>query len=216
MNINDHLPKGLQVGDWMEEMSKYDESELIYKNTYVAFIDILGYKSIMDKSGLDAPDDIYKTLFHSLAELKSSKKNIKVTVFSDSIIVEGDDDHPTTFWSMVNDLMIFQFRLLEKKILVRGGLSFGNHFSREGVVVSPALVEAYKLEQEAKSPRIIVSPAAFINSHKDILKDENSQYIVLDNLKVLIRPELIKQDNDGLYALSFIPSHVELVFNFVN
>ncbi|WP_131795058.1 hypothetical protein [Fluoribacter gormanii] len=210
MDINEHLPKGLQVGDWMAEISKYDESGLIYRKTYVAFIDILGYKSIMDKSGQDAPDNIYKPLFYALADLKSSKKHIKVTVFSDSIIIEGGDDHPTTFWSIAHDLMTFQFRLLQKKILVRGGVSFGDHFSKEGIVVSPALIEAYNLEQKANFPRIIISPSAYTSFTQNIQSDTHGKFVVYERYKVNVRDELISRDDDGHHVLSFIPSHVEL------
>jgi hypothetical protein len=212
MNINDYLPKVLHHGDFMKEMSKCDNTEQKYRNTYVAYLDVLGYKNLITKLGESAPNFIFSSLCSAFASLRAAKANLRVTIFSDSIIIEGGFEHPATFWTIAEELKRLQFHLLQKKILIRGGIAFGKHFSKNNIVVSPTLIEAYMLEQNAIDPMIMISKEAFNNSHNDIFTEEGCNFIKVENVKMKVRPELIDRDSSGNSFLSLIPSHVELDF----
>lgn len=146
------------------------------KHTHVvAFIDILGFKKLVDDhfSGKDA---------HSLESLKKAMKEaedfaikyskryfksfeIKFSFrqFSDCVTISmptnqrGGSSILTIYGAFINVVRMYQFILLDNNILIRGGISLGGHFENRNMIFSDALVKAYQLEsQKAIFPRILL------------------------------------------------------------
>lgn len=60
----------------------------------------------------------------------------------------------------IKNLLLIQRSLIEKAILLRGGISDGDLYMTESVVFGPALVSAYHLESKfAVYPRIAIAPS---------------------------------------------------------
>lgn len=145
------------------------------KKHLVAFIDILGFKSLIENhfNGKDK---------NSLAILKNAMKdaeefaigyskqylkqfNIKFTFrqFSDCISISMPLKQKQSYsviaiyGAFINVIRLYQYILLDNNILVRGAISIGGHFENSSIIFSEALVKSYKLEsQNAIYPRILL------------------------------------------------------------
>lgn len=158
-----------------------------YENRLVAFIDILGFSSLISESeiGTKKLDEVYKALkylktFEHPAgwdlefieiEEDAQKKGVEYfrisdktqcTCFSDSITISVDLNNiemNEAVSSMVVNLASIGAYLLTEGILMRGGMTYGNLIhSEDGIVLGQALIDAYKIERDISSyPRILLS-----------------------------------------------------------
>lgn len=161
-------------------------SQLNYKQRIITFIDILGFKEIIKQSEKDTTkiDLIYSVLdflktweapekwgwkFVEIEE-DAQKKGItdfdirgrtNTTAFSDSIVisVKIDNNINEMMSTLVVTLGYIGAILLEKGILFRGGITYGNVIHKEnGIVFGQGLIDAYLLEMKsARYPRLILS-----------------------------------------------------------
>lgn len=162
------------------------KSPLKYQRSLIAFIDILGFKEIIKKSEVDSTK--IELLFSVLQYLKDWEKPNKwnldfigieedaqkkgvhnfdiigktnSTSFSDSIVVtvKVDDNINEMTSTLIANLSYIGAILMEKGILLRGGMTIGNIIHMEnGTVFGQGLIDAYHLESKsAKNPRIILS-----------------------------------------------------------
>lgn len=169
-----------------------------YEKRVVFFLDILAFKNKINSSKTKVVD--VKKFLDKIKDLEideESSPTLKVTTFSDSVIVsfvytEGS--------RLFNELIMFlhmQFELFrEFGILVRGACAIGNAIHTDKYLFGPAVNEAYLLESKcAIYPRIIIS--------EDII-DECSCYSMHQNYndKEYIL-NLLKQDTDGLYYIDY-------------
>jgi hypothetical protein len=159
----------------------------LYQDRIIAFVDILGFKSIIKQS--EHNHEKVKAIIKSLEFLKSSEKTNKwnlalieieedaqkrglekfdisssicCTCFSDTIVVsaevsDNNIDYVTS--TLVANLAYLCVTLLDEGVLVRGAITTGKLIhSSNGLLLGPALIQAYELEvNTAKFPRIIFS-----------------------------------------------------------
>lgn len=157
-----------------------------YENRVIAFIDILGFKEIIKESEQDTSKiELVYSILEYLKALKTSDKwtlqlleieedaqkrgvgnfdvrnRINTTAFSDSIVisVKIDENVNEMVSTLIVNLAYVGAMLLEKGILIRGGITIGNIIHKEnGIVFGQGLIDAYILESKnAKYPRLIVS-----------------------------------------------------------
>lgn len=153
----------------------------------IGFIDIIGFKSMVSEScnNTSKLDIIMKALqflktweapesfSHQAVEMEEDyqkrdedKFNItdktNCTCFSDSIAVsvqvdDGSIDEAVS--TFIANLSLLGAELLRNGILIRGGITIGELVhSESGIIVGPAMIEAYELESNvACYPRIILS-----------------------------------------------------------
>jgi len=186
----------------------------MYKKKIVVYLDILGYKNILEEKCKDKPDELIEIMkkisnelgfqYSLIGENISLGTHEKLWITSDSIIIIYN-------WiDYINNILIkiinLQFELIEtKNIIIRGSISFGNHYDDfesfykpyqrnnsinifKNIIISPAYVKAYKLESEiAIYPRIIIDNELLDNVTKN---DE------LENI--------IKYSNDKRYFLNYL------------
>lgn len=139
----------------------------VYKDRYIVFIDILGFKDIVNKSNNDnkKAEEILENL-KCIERIKKENDEIfnltsinrRVTIFSDSIIISYPslNDEGGCFLSLVLDIIYISIELLDKGIYIRGGMTYGKLYHEDNICFGPAMVEAYNLEQKATYPRIII------------------------------------------------------------
>lgn len=145
------------------------DSELKYEKSYVAFLDVLGFKQLVYSKKKEDKKKIelyLKTVCEALDDLKKipSKRDIGSIVISDSIILtvpfgNSRDDHIFNLRQLCIAILSLQNKLLGKDIWIRGAISCGDaHFdSRNKQIVGSAYVDAYLLEEKiAKYPRVIL------------------------------------------------------------
>lgn len=128
----------------------------------VAFIDLLGFTAMVshDCETPNGDQKYIESLYDCHIEtkkLKSEYPDLQLIQFSDSVVfaLPYSVENYTSLIGMISD---YQYSLLKKGILCRGGISYGKHFFDEDFLFSNGLIEAYRLEsQVAKSPRVVVS-----------------------------------------------------------
>ena len=182
-----------------------NEETINYETRIVAFIDILGFKNIIKRSeeNIKIIKNINDAIEFLKTWEKSNKWNLKIieieedaqkkgienfniehktncTTFSDSIVVsvQADDQNINEVCStLIANLAYISAMLLSENFLLRGGITIGKLQHKEnGVILGPALIEAYELEKNiSKFPRIILSDK-LIKKLNYPLKEKNNRY----------------------------------------
>lgn len=145
-----------------------------YEDRFCLFLDILGFKEIIDASVLEKNTRgkpqasevffglkrIASTLNYKSAISGKSGEIIpssrKVTQFSDSVIVSYLAEELGSLADMLYDVLHLQLKLINRDMLIRGAITRGKLYHSEDFVFGPALVEAAELEKLAMYPRVIV------------------------------------------------------------
>lgn len=188
----------------------------MYEKGIVSFIDILGFKEIVDTS---TPEEVNSILneFHKFAKEDPDYDFApKVISFSDSIVRVRKTEsglnynHPLGLvYIELKDLLLAQVALIYQGIIVRGGIAYGDIYFSKSHIYGPALNRAYELEAYyAIYPRIVVSPG-IINEvkHNHLLKDNYRSHE--EELGVI--QEFIKQGDDGLWFIDYLRKTEEIV-----
>lgn len=179
----------------------------------ISYLDVLGMKDLLNESGEDA-NKVAEVLGHfrdfstPMDDQKKLWKSAFVN-FSDlglrilPILTDANLKYQLgCFFHEVMDLGYIQVNLVNRGILVRGGLTLGYLCHKKGLVFGPGLVEAHHLESKlAQFPRIIVSDTA-IEALKEapVLRGEgNSFQEEMSYLKKFLR-----KDEDGLWFLDYL------------
>jgi len=129
-------------------------------NCFIAYFDILGYKSIVERGIYD------KTLarvmenvitkfrqYNEQANLISSEtQRLHMRIFSDNFIIYTDSD-----WGSLTDVVaLMQGQFSFDGVFVRGAMCYGKLYANNEFVFGKGLIDVVALEGEAMYPRIIV------------------------------------------------------------
>lgn len=176
-----------------------------YREHYVAFLDILGFKEHLKKNSCEAMYSIFDVLrkrTHKQLNLNGVQIEaydyIKYTILSDSIIVYIDASIDDAFATLVDVCSNLQRALAnrDEPILMRGGIAKGNLFFENDIIYGDGLVKAYLLESNlAKYPRIIFSGDTLTAGRS------NTKYTFteLDGLS-----RIYKTDDDYLHYVEYL------------
>lgn len=151
-----------------------------YEERIVAFVDILGFSSLVEKSNTD--QRVYEQIKHALDTIQEIKKrsdgtNTKAATFSDSIVLSYSITAEKPLLNALKNLVELQFELLRQGILVRGGVAKGPVRHVQEMVFGPAMVAAYELESKyAVYPRIIIE--------KELIDWETQNYHAVANYSI--------------------------------
>ncbi|AZI88491.1 hypothetical protein EH164_16155 [Kosakonia sp. CCTCC M2018092] len=160
------------------------------KTYFVAYIDILGFKSIVEKeknSGFEG--NLLNKLHacHLECERIFRLSGMDLTQFSDSIVISLPYK-PEDFVHFATTVSVYQKHLIKEGILCRGGIAINKHFSQASFLFSPALIDAFYVESErAIYPRIVIS-----NDVIDLLYPHGTY------------PDIICKEYDGLFFINFL------------
>ena len=125
-------------------------------HAYMAFLDILGYRELLDadvRAGTYYFRDRMVRAFRVFESVNATEFHYKA--ISDSIYIScGDRDAAPQLLSLLSNVFV---AFLKEQLLIRGGVSFGQHFENQSITYSPVLTTAYTLESKvAEFPRIVV------------------------------------------------------------
>lgn len=176
-------------------MSECVESEPIYQKRCVLYLDILGFRSLID----DKQEELVYRLLKSAKSLTmrnlSIDEELGITSFSDSIVLSLplSADQPTQVVSSLATQLALEF--ISESVMTRGAIVIGDLHHKGGIVFGPALNVAYDYEQRlAKYPRIIVSEE-FAELHDSFLQGiGEGEWSVLR--------DVLRTDFDGLKHLN--------------
>lgn len=150
------------------------DSIIEYKECYIAFLDILGFKKLINEKSCEYIYKIFEKIKNSyeIKEGKIDSENdtvmwdelpkliISTKLISDSIClsVEVNKENSLLFLTWICYRIQCELLKLDIPIFVRGGIVKGNIYIKDNVVFGPGLTKAYLLEEEnAKFPRIIMT-----------------------------------------------------------
>lgn len=141
--------------------------EKVYMNCYIAFLDILGFKKMIETMPCSEIYEIYSTrMKNGISRIYLGKElcfemsEIKMKVMSDSICFYVDSSKPNALAGLIVACEYFQEQLLKlsNPILTRGAIVRGDIFTENDIIYGPGFVKAYLMEENnAKFPRIIMT-----------------------------------------------------------
>jgi len=196
----------------MEEKNSVDG----YKTCYIAFLDILGFKNIVNGKTCEDILEIYKKLEHRpFAQIIRNGEDLVVPnsvclkVMSDSVCIYIEKDVKNALFALIETCALFQAHLavLEEPIFLRGAIVVGDIYANGDKTFGPGLTKAYLLEEKvAKYPRIIIAGDLVEEGLKtmtkqaaDIIQEQlilDSDYFMITNfLRFLELPQIEKLRN---------------------
>lgn len=184
-----------------------------YEQRVVVFIDILGFKSLLDetleKDGSDNEEKINSIIsaYNNIQDIWNSSENIEflykpsskqVSIFSDSIVISFKVDEESQVFHTLIEIKWLIMRLLSQKILCRGAIAFGKFIHTDKFLFGPALIEAYILESKAAMyPRVILDKTVIDIS----VKNKAAHHTEKHELEYIY--SLLDQDSDGMYFIDY-------------
>lgn len=143
--------------------------DISYEKSYVAFLDILGFKNLVfsKKNGVPKKIKQYFGVVNSVIGYLGtipSKRKIGSIIISDSVILsvphgQNREDNINRLRHLCVAVGLIQQHLALKDIWLRGAISSGDTYfnSEKGQVVGPAYINSYLLEEStAISPRVVL------------------------------------------------------------
>lgn len=140
-----------------------------YEQRYVAFLDVLGFKAIVQNRSsdwikLNIYDEVrrihvlFQTDLYSRMLPESTYKKLEFVFISDSIIISIPKKFDRALEVIIAACLFLQKVFLSKTntILLRGAISQGDYFHFEQITFGQALVDAYIEEKRAQFPRILI------------------------------------------------------------
>lgn len=185
-------------------------NETKYSEKIFAFLDILGFESIVNKSrnNPELVSKIANMLVHSkkvaLSSLSAKLKVLQVNsnqysyrAFSDMSVISGpyashDDMSFLSMW-----IMFYQyFMWKEEQTFIRGAIVYGNIYEDKDVVFGPALIDAYHLERcktKAVWPRVLIDKSLLDKTTEterrrdflEFIRQDDANLVYLDYLREL-------------------------------
>jgi len=154
-----------------------------YQNCYVAFIDMLGFKNLINSKETSCKRvlDVYKCFDNAIPTLEIGNdserhfveelKYIKMKIMSDSICIYIEAHVKNALLCLASVCFNIQEKLLTlaKPILIRGAIVHGDIYAEGDITFGPAVTKAYLMEENnAKYPRIIITKQTLDEGAKQI------------------------------------------------
>ncbi|WP_295782184.1 hypothetical protein [uncultured Veillonella sp.] len=151
---------------------------------YVAFLDILGFKNIIDKKDQETAKNFImqfsKTIFRVFQNLEGQlNSKVKGYIVSDSLILYSNDSSKESLVNLIEVVeTICRDEYIKNGILIRGGISKGDFAKikaselpnlEKALIVGKSYVKAYELEGANKVIGINLSEEVYL----DILEYDN-------------------------------------------
>lgn len=131
-----------------------------YGSYWVAYFDLLGFANRVRVMPTVWPIlEEYRTV---LAEIRKNPEEIRSKWFSDTFLFYTPDDSEKSFAGIDAACQFFFYRMTRSHIPVRGSLTVGDFYedTSDGVLVGPALIDAYKLAERQDWLGFVLSPDA--------------------------------------------------------
>ena len=187
-----------------------------YEDRYCLFLDILGFKDIVNNSVKDPQKESrpqtssvyfglkkitenldYKSVLIDSAgnKVKSSRR---VAQFSDTVVVSYLVRESGGLSNILYDVLQVQLSLIRRKLLVRGAITKGKLYHRGDFVFGPALNDAAELEKLAMYPRVIADKELLIAA--GVVKPGLGKH---DRGTSRSPQSLVSMDLDGLFYVDY-------------
>ena len=184
------------------------------KQSVIAFVDILGYKDIVEENkNSGTSDELLKKLHNTL---RTSRKHVDpdqgdkkyimedlsaMRAFTDNIVIgypiRGRGDAESELVTIFRNLSYFQMKMTMDGFFVRGAIAVGELYMDDIVVFGVEFIEACKAEKSlARDPRIILTDSA-----KEAVKKHLKYY---GDPSYSPQASCLLKDCDGQYFVNYL------------
>lgn len=177
-----------------------------YREHFVAFLDILGFKAFIDHEACETIYQIFE-IIHARSKSALNYNGFQIQAFekiqhkilSDSVLIFIDAEIEDSFPTLLMICTQLQRALANREdpILLRGGIAKGSLYYEDDIIYGQGLTRAYLLESNlAKYPRVIFTGETLEAGRK------STKYMFpeLDGLGLGF-----VEDKDGLYIIDYLP-----------
>lgn len=196
-----YSPDDFKLKDFFSACNKwslYKAEDLNFKYIYLGILDILGYKSLIEAKGDDAPKFLIQIFTEIMPFVDSSYESLNIKILSDTIIVYSDNENAISFYHIYEVLDKVRNHFLAKGVLTRGVIVHGKSFIKDDIIISPAFIKAYLMEQnECIYPRIIWEKDAFNKANSEVIIINGIPGILYRNSFAIIDYSQYEKDFDG-------------------
>jgi hypothetical protein len=172
----------------MRVLYKDKDGSLLFRKSFCAYIDILGFSEKVIENDLEFFKLYLNTLKDELLHIedihdlsgKQGFKSFELKIFTDNFVF----GHPwfdrygeSELGDIFEILSHIQLTFVKSNIFVRGAISMSDLYMDENIVLGPAIIESYNLESEKSIyPRIILSKdiVEVVNEHINYYADHSS------------------------------------------
>ncbi len=169
-------------------------SENGYVDSYVAFIDILGFKEFIKNNDFKKVNSLFSDIndlrnealkcfnylkYNDDIKMKPAS-NIAINIISDSIVISFPKAETNSLATLLYVISFFSFNVLHKyNLLCRGAIAEGDFYVDQNIAYGPALVKACIMESKlAVYPRIIYTRST-IESYMKNIKNEYENNLLI-------------------------------------
>ena len=175
-----------------------------YQNCIIAFLDILGFKNIINTKAFDEIKNILLSIIpqeelmialgraaddtdENLLRYNATLRETKVHVMSDSIVIAAPVGAPEALTVVIDICNVIQEQLynLDTPIFLRGAIAEGDFYLDKHLIFGKGLVDAYIAQENyAIYPRIILSDNLIagreisVDGKETLPKDEDGYYYI--------------------------------------
>lgn len=193
-----------------------------YRKCIIAFLDILGFKSMINTKAFEEIREIFETVIpendfclalgraaydtdEELIRYNEVLKQTKKHIMSDSIIIAAPSGYPEALAVVIDICDVIQEQLydLDEPVFLRGAIAEGDFYLDEQLIFGKGLVEAYIAQENyAVYPRIIISDAVVEGKcvsveGQDCLPRDEDGYFYLDTLERYFHCNTLKELNNN-------------------
>jgi hypothetical protein len=196
---------GIEQGTLLDSQ----DSPRIYKDRYCAFVDILGFRQLIDRLNKDNSQfDALRNLLmrvhsaHHGGSIEKSDSDFRAQSISDAVAISTT---PTQkgLAEIFRALQSLAVDLLVEGYFVRGAVVRASLYHDDRMVFGSALIQAYSFESEvAKYPRIIVA--------REVREDMVRFAAKSKNLNSFPKIDCLRQSSDGPMYLDVLQPVVSL------
>lgn len=174
-----------------------------YTESYVAFLDILGFKKIIENCDFediykvfneitDAKENVLIAIYRaceeddiSLMNYNESLNEAKINIMSDSIVISTLCKYKESLSAIIDICWFIQYMLyeLEEPILLRGAIAKGDIYQNGEIMFGKGMIDAYLMQEHCSIyPRIILQED-LLEGIEDIslIWDKKSRTILADD-----------------------------------
>lgn len=141
-----------------------------YKEGYVAFVDILGFKNWLletdsEESNFEKTKKVFSAINHIRHIVEDTFDDIELGIFSDSFVLATTNENYQILFILIKEIEEIIYK--ETHLLLRGGIVKGKYYIKDNIVFGPAIVKAYEIESSIKYPRIGIDEDVLVECEND-------------------------------------------------
>jgi len=203
------------------------EGQLELHESIVAFVDILGFKSLVknaknEEKSKDLFKDFYRVLstwFNRIEDmnkmatgfpLSHKKDSYKIRIFTDCILIgcpirqnankSNFIKGANEFYEILSLLYLFQLEMVNQGYFIRGAISVDELYMDDLIIYGTGVIDAYEAEsKQAKFPRIILTKSA-----ETMFVEMDKGFINQKTDNYINR--YLNRDSDGYLFLNYLES----------